>query len=117
MNITLKINGRDLEFTFGLGFLGELLDETNLSIDEIVEQLNRNPFKMIPLLMFQSASFALKRKGEEVDFTSYDMADWLDAEGGVSNGKVKRFLDTFTESMTKDIPKNDQVVNNDSKKK
>ena len=53
--------------------------------------------------MFQSASFALKRKGLEVDFTEYDMADWLDAEGGVQNAKVKRFLDTFTNSMTKDI--------------
>lgn len=117
MNITLKISGRDLEFTFGLGFLGELLEETNLSIDEIVEKLNNNPFKMIPTLMFHSAKFAMERKGIAIDFNAFDMADMIDADGGVQCDNVKMFLKTFTDSMTKDIPEEKTVKRKAPKKK
>ena len=115
-NISLKIGQRDLEFTFGLGFLGELFDETDLTINEVVGKLNKNPFKMIPTLMYYSCAYLLKRKGQEVDFTIYDFTDWIDESGGIGQPSTKRFLDAFTESMTKNVPKTDEAKG-DSKKK
>lgn len=114
-NITLKIAERELDFSFGLGFLGELFEETDLSINEVVEKLNKNPFKMIPTLMYYSSAYALKRQGKEVDFTLYDFTDWIDESGGVGNPNTKIFLNAFTESMTKNIPKTD--VDKDASKK
>jgi len=115
-NLTLKINDRLLEFTFGLGFLGELLDHTNLSIDELVDKLNKNPFKMIPVIMFESADYVLKKQSKDIDFTQYDFTDWIDLDGGVGSESIVRFLDAFTHSLTKDVPKEDELVEESKKK-
>lgn len=115
-NITLKIADRELEFSFGLGFLGELFDETGLDIHEVAKKVTTNPFKMVPLLMYYSSAYALRRAGKEVDYTVYDFIDWLDESGGIGNPNTNVFLKAFTQSMIKNVPK-DNSKQTGSKKK
>ena len=115
--MTLKIGDRELGFSFGLAFLGELLEQTDLSIDEIVSKMNRNPFKMIPTIMYYSTKLYSERRGEEFVFSLFDVTDWLDEAGGVGNENVAKFLKAFTSSLTKDVPKEDEVPDKDSPKK
>ena len=104
--VELKINGKKLTFSFGLGFLGELIDATGLDLDELNIKLQSNAFKYIPLVMYHSAAYSLKRNGDNVTFTEYDMSDWIEKEDGAfSSDVVIKFFEGFTASLTKDIPK------------
>jgi hypothetical protein len=102
--IELSFNGKELGFHFGLGFLGELLDNLGFSIDELQSNIEKNPFKVIPKIMHTSYAYNLTRKGEKVDLKLYDFIDLLDEIGGVSSESVSSFLTAFTDSMTKDVP-------------
>jgi len=119
--IALKINQRELDFTFGLGFLGEALEVLDTDIEGVLLKVNKNPFKTVPILMFQSAKYSLELDGKEVDFTLADMVEWIEKDGALTdkNKSVISFLSSFTNSLLKDIPVNDaEVVDpNESKKK
>ena len=104
MRITLKIGDKELLCSLGLGFLGELLDSTGLSIDEVVEKLNKNPFKTVPLLIYHSAKYGAESKELTFTMSLSDIIDLIDDNGGLANPEVTRFLQTWTKSMTKDVP-------------
>ena len=114
--IKLKLKGREFDFTFGLGFLGELLDALDVSIDEVVGKLNRNPFKMIPFLMYSSAKYSYELRGEEADFTLFDFINWIEEEGGFTSKSVESFLVAFTNSMTKGVPVEEEITDEPKKK-
>lgn len=113
----LKINGKDLEFSFGLGFLGELLEETDKSIDEVLVSMDKNPYKFIPLAMYCSTKFAYEKKGKTIDFDKYTFLEWIEKDGGLTdkNESAIKFMNAFTDSLFKDTPKEEVVE--DSKKK
>lgn len=102
--IKLNFEGKELGFHFGLGFLGELLDNLGFSIDDLQSNIEKNPFKVIPKLMHTSYSYNLKREGKDVVLKLYDFIDLLDSVGGVTSEGVSLFLTAFTDSMTKDVP-------------
>lgn len=112
--LTLTINKDKVDFRFGLGFLGKALEELNLSIDEIGNKLSLNPFMYAPKLMFYSYEYAMIRDGK-TDIKDYnDFVDGLDEDGSFANGNVEKFLSAFTDSLTKDVPKQ---KGSDTKKK
>ena len=102
--LKLTINGKEYNFSFGLGFLGELLDELDCEISDLIGLINKNPFKYIPLMMFRSTEFWNKRKQIQIEFSQYDFADDIDADGGINTDNVNEFVKTFTASLTKDVP-------------
>ena len=107
--IELEIGGEKRGFRLGLGFLGGLLEDMDIGMTELSNKLSKNPFKTIPLMMYHSAICDLERKGEPVDFTKFDIIDWIEElEGGFENKVVVDFLNAFTKSMTKDIPKEEK---------
>ena len=63
--LKLKINGNDYTFSFGLGFLGDLLAELDLQLDELMPLIHKNPYKFIPLMMFRSSEYWNKRNDLE----------------------------------------------------
>ena len=115
--IKLTINKRELDFTFGLGFLGELLEALDMDIENVVVSINKNPFKIIPALMFHSASYAKKRKGQKVDFTLYDLTDWIEEDGGIGNNNVVDFCNAFNESLMSGVPQEQETTDKAPKKK
>ena len=115
--IKLNFEGKELGFHFGLGFLGELLDNLGFSIDELQTNIEKNPFKVIPLLMHTSYVYNLEREGKEVDLKLHDFIDLLDDVGGVASDGVSLFLTAFTDSMTKDVPVTKNKIPTSGKKK
>jgi len=99
--VTILLGGQDREFHFGLGFLGVFLEASGLQLSSVNTKILENPFKYVPLLMYHSAAFALKRKGQEVTFDEYDMAEWVDDINGV---EAITFLNAFRVSLVKDVP-------------
>ena len=119
MTNKLKLNfeGKELGFHFGLGFLGELLDNLGFSIDELQTNIEKNPFKVIPKLMHTSYVYNLEREGKDVELKLYDFIDLLDNVGGVTSEGVSLFLSAFTDSMTKDVPVSKNKIPTSGKKK
>ena len=115
-NIKLTIDKREFDFSFGLGFLGELLDELDLSIEDVINKSGKNPFKWIPLLMFHSASYSVSYNGGEVDFTLKDIIKGIenDKKGGVI---VTSFTKAFLSSLNDGLPTEEDSVEDDSVKK
>jgi len=102
--VKIKLDNTEFEFHFGLGFLGELLETLDMSIDEAMQFLDKNPFKAIPIVMHASAKYGAERKGQEFKLTKFDIVDKIDKDGGIGCDGVAKFLNAFTKSMTKDVP-------------
>lgn len=102
----LKINNQELEFKLGVGFLGELIDETGKSLEDVLSGIDNNPYKYVPIAMYVSAKYALERQGKEVGFNKYEFTDWIEADGGLTdkNESAITFLKELTKDLTKDVP-------------
>ena len=103
-SIKLKLHDKEIEFHFGLGFLGELLDNLDMPIEELMAGLQKNPFKLLPKIMHGAATYASLRKNEELGLTLYQLTDLIDDDGGIVSENVSKFLNAFTNSMSKDVP-------------
>lgn len=115
---TLKLAGRDLKCVLGLGFIGELLEAIDLRIEEVGIKVDKNPFKMVPLLIYHSAKYTIEDlEGGEVDFKLTDVIKWVEESGGVGSSESIKFLQAFTKSMTHGVPKNEDQKEEASKKK
>ena len=106
----ITIDKTKFEFHFGIGFLGELLNGLDLGIEELMNEVQKNPFRMIPIIMHGAAKYGFERKGEECTYTVYDFVDYIDADGGIQAKSVEKFLQSFTNSMIKDVPKEEGTV-------
>ena len=115
--IKLNFEGKELGFHFGLGFLGELLENLDCSIEDLDAHIKNNPFKVIPKLMHTSYAYNLEREGKDVTLKLYDFIDLLDSVGGVASDSVSLFLNAFTESITKDVPVEKNKIPSSGKKK
>ena len=118
--IKLTIGGKAYVFTLGLGFLGELLEETNLSLDELIPKMIRNPFKWVPVAMFQSAKYSCELEGIEIDFTAKLILEGLSNEkGGINCKQTLAFMAALNKSLTHNIPVEDDEpeISDDEKKK
>ena len=92
------------EFHFGIGFLNELLDGTGLRLDELSTQADA---VLIPKMMYFSLAYSYKRSSKEIDFTMYDINDWIDENGGIGGSFWNDFQNAFNDSMNKDVPVDD----------
>lgn len=88
--------------------MNELLDGTGLRLDELGTQADA---VLIPKMMYYSLVYSYKRIGKELDFTMYDVNDWIDDNGGIGGDFWNAFHKAFNESMYKDVP-----VDNSKKK-
>ena len=102
--IDLEIGGELRTFYFGLGFLGNLLEKENISIQEIGIKATENPYKWNALIMYHSCSFGYIRKGEEIPFNAFEVAEWIEDAGGFGSDVYKAFELAFSQSLTKDVP-------------
>lgn len=113
--IELTIDSKVINFHLGLGFVGELLDEQNIGIEELMDKLNKNAFKMLPIIMESSYRYNCFRENKETSLDLIDFIDALDNEG-VNSGVFSEFLNAFTKSLTKDVPE-EKVKKSTGKKK
>lgn len=91
-----KVKLIEKEFHFGIGFLNELLDGTGLKLDELGTQTDA---VLIPKMIYYSLAYSYKRNGKEIDFTMFDVNDWIDENGGIGGSFWNDFQNAFNESM------------------
>jgi len=102
--ITLNIGGLDRVFYFGLGFLGNLLEQSGVGMHEIDTKIQENPFKWMPEIMYHSVSYGYLKNNEIVPFTKFDLSEWIDDDGGMDSKVVTDFFTAFRQSLVKDVP-------------
>lgn len=103
--VKIKLGKAQFEFHFGLGFFGELKDNQGIGMDELQVRLKENPFKLVPILMLEAAKYSAKRRGVKVNYTEFTFIDAVDDDGGIGSPAFLEFLNAFTDSMTKNVPK------------
>jgi len=104
----LTANGKEVIFNFGLGALGLYFDNVKkdgVTLDTLSDKMSENPFSVVPKLMYFTAAYGYIKKGEKVPFTVYDVADWIDEDGGISGTLFSEFIDAFSNSLTQGAPK------------
>lgn len=116
-SVQFEIGGKKRKFTFGLGFLGDILHELNINMMELGEMMLSNPYKAVPSILYYSHAYEVKKSGEIVDFTIYDFNEWIEQlDGSYQNKEIDAALSVLLESMKKNIP-NFDGSKDDSKKK
>lgn len=104
-------------FNVGLGFLGHFQDVNKFSFNELVYNLESNPFKYLPELMYQSMKYAIERKGGDCSILYDVFLDWIDDNGGASNKSLKKFSSLLIESLNSSLETEEDNDKEDSKKK
>ncbi len=100
----IKFGGKERLFSFGLGFLGELIEDTGLDISQVLIKLETNPIKYIPEYMYHSSKYAYESKGMEFSENVYDFKRYIEEEKGIyTSDGVKKFCKKFIESLHKDV--------------
>lgn len=102
--LEIVVNNRKMLCVFGLGFIGECLENLDLSVFEIGEKLDKNPFKWTPILIHESIKYA---EDGEIDFTVKELVEWLDNDGEAGTKTIADFLAAFVKSLSKDVPKDE----------
>ena len=98
------MKGTPRNFHFGTGFIGEVIEKLNIGFEDLQNAVNKNPYKTIPVLLYESHRWACVVDGVECEMRLPDMVTAIDAEGGVGGEKVLEFLRAFGKSRTKDVP-------------
>lgn len=112
--INNKVTIEGIDFHFGLGFLAELSDKTGVDLTEIGNQMISQSLLIVPKMMLHSANYANVRSGKVEFYDINFFYDKIDETGGVNSPLWNGFLNSFSESMTKHVPKQEYV---DDKKK
>jgi len=117
MTITLKFAEKELKCSLGLMFLGDFLDEVNLSLEEVGEKMQKNPFRLLPKMIYISAKTEAEMNGDDFDLTLKDVIEMIEKDGGISSKQVTKFINTWTTSLTAGVPKSEAEEGDGKKKK
>ncbi len=113
--IKLTFNQKELEFSLSIGFLGEILENWNVSVSEIDKKISDNPFKWFPIFLYESAKYSAEYNKREFDSTLYDYIDLIEQDGGVDSKNLVTFYKALMKSLTNHVPVEKDIK--ESKKK
>ena len=117
MTITLKFGDKELKCSLGLDFVGELIDDTGVGIDELGARMQTNPFKLLPRMVFISAKVEAELNGEEFTMTQREVTSLIEGDGGLGSPQCGRFMEEWTKSMTPNLPQEDDAEEGKKDKK
>ena len=116
--IKLNFNGKDIEFFFGLSFLGEFLKEESTDLQGIFNFISAEPYTFIPNLMYKSYLHNCKRQGKKADFKPFEMSDLIEETGHFKDGSESaKFVEAFLQSIIDSLPKEESIKDDVVKKK
>ncbi|AQW91331.1 hypothetical protein [Elizabethkingia anophelis] len=98
--VVLNLGGKEREGNLGLGFLARIEDKEGLNITDLLESFQKKPLSALPTLMFHSLAYGEERVGNKVEFTKYNVIDWIDEDGGLNSPETVKFSDAFAKSIT-----------------
>jgi hypothetical protein len=86
-HLTYKIGEVDRQFFFGNYALEQTLTHFNASVTDLSDLLEKQLLPFLRVFMYHAASYPILKKGEIVDFTEFDIHEWIDTAGG-SGGQL-----------------------------
>ena len=98
-------------------FLGDFLEEVDLSLEEVGEKMGKNPFKLLPKMIFISAKSEAEMSGEEFDLSIKDVVEIIESDGGIASPQVTKFINEWTKSLTGGVPESPAQEGDGEKKK
>ena len=102
----IEFGGEMRTFYFGIGFLGMFVENTTNTLATLEDNLLKNPFKVLPELMYYSLLYGYLKQDLKPEFTKYDVMEWIDEGGvGVSAKPVIEFRTALIASFNADLPK------------
>ena len=110
-----NLGGEERTFTFGLTFLGNVLERLDFDYNELLLKSSKNPFKYAPILMFESLKNTAAKTGDKVDFTEGDLIEWLENEETFGADKIVEFIHVFMGTNENKTPVENSEPITDSK--
>ena len=104
--LTLTFGTKEYDCRLGLGFLNRALKNTESDdVQDLMNKFAANPFEMLPVLIFESASHGCYRNKKEVYFTLEDITNEIDDAGGWKAVDLMVFMEAFKNSISnEDVP-------------
>ena len=113
----IEFGGETRTFYFGIGFLGMFVENTTNTLATLEDNLLKNPFKVLPELMYYSLLYGYLKQDLTPEFTKYDVMEWIDEGGiGVSSVAVVEFRNALIESLNPKLPEEKGVKKKTVKK-
>ena len=98
-------------------FLGDFLEEIDMSLEEVGEKMGKNPFKLLPKMIYLSAKTEADIKGDDFDYELKDIIDMIEKAGGLASPQVTKFVSKWTASLTDGVPESPAEEGNKEPKK
>lgn len=98
-------------------FLGDFLEEVDMSLEEVGEKMQKNPFRLLPKMIFISARSEAEINGEDFDLKLKDVISLIEKDGGIASPQVTKFINTWTNSLTNGVPESPAEEGDKEKKK
>jgi adenine deaminase len=115
--IKLTLGEKERTFTFGIMFIGNVLERLDMDYNTLLEKVSKNPFKYAPILMFESLVNTSKKNKEDVNFTEDDLLDWLENEELLGVELMLQFINAFMGTQENKTPVKDTSKGKSVKKK
>ena len=80
--LTYKIGEVDRHFFFSNYALEQTLTHFKASVTDLSDLLEKQLLPFLRVFMYHAASYPILKKGEIVDFTEFDIHEWIDIAGG-----------------------------------
>ena len=81
-HLTYKIGEVDRQFFFGNYALEQTLTHFDSSVSDLSDLLGKQLLPFLRVFIYHAASYPILKKGEIVDFTEFDIHEWIDIAGG-----------------------------------
>ena len=116
--LELVLGGKKRKFTFGILFLGRLLERKEFDdYNDLILKIQSNPFKYTHLAMYESLLNTCEKYNKKIDFTLKDVIEWVEDDYLQGAPKFMQFVHTFLGTNDNKTPIEDNGNKEDSKKK
>lgn len=86
-HLTYKIGEVERQFFFGNYALEQTLTHFDASVSDLSDLLGKQLLPFLRVFMYHAAAYPKLKKGEIIDFTEFDVHEWIDECGG-SGGQL-----------------------------
>lgn len=116
--VIFEIGGEERGFKLGVGFLGDLLKHYDQDIMGIGHLMVKNPYDMTPTILFFAHKHYCLRQSRIIDFTIYDVQDWIEElKDPMNDPNIENLLKMLVDDIKKYLPKKKEGSGDDEKKR
>lgn len=111
--VAINIGGKTRALIFNMHSYAIASEGMKLSIDEYQKAISdHRQTRAFMWLIYAGLSTSLEMKGQEVDFTYFDVAEWL---ADVDQDEFDKVIKTIEAASQTNLPKEDSVVSDKKK--